>query len=395
MTQAAVVLQPQPDQEAVKTLIRSFQQEIIDADPHTYMGATTAAYGPDSYVSVRGQGRYLLNAATNRLISQQMAAAMLTQFGAVNPNPPRLTDTPELYSLVRHLVESGVLNSSVQLYLEHFAQELKDAGFKQTVSLPGPIDRYMPSAWLQRDMDGVAGDRISYSNLAARTYSVAVLTQALQYPLTLDELARVELNNDGWQVDADGAPYIYDALAQSGYGSPVPEPKIQDINGVLGSEQTPYLLYLNSTLTDWQDSIGTSILTAHPTVDVGIAVDSVKVLEPASANVLALNQAVTHWASPRYNFIRMEDNSWVASGETSKVPESFNLALVQLGYGIGQIEYTLGPVDTAGNLQRSWRDVDDAWGFALETGVPTVYLWDYSSVVQNNVVLSSPKICGC
>lgn len=395
MSQAAVVPQPQPDQEAVKTLIRSFQQEIIDADPNTFMGATTATYGPDSYVSVRGQGRYLLNAQTNRLIAAQVAAAMLARFGAVNPNPPRLTDTPSDYVLQRHLNEAGLLNAPMQAYLSAFAEQAKLVGFDQVVSLPGSIDRYMPSAWVQRDLDGVAGDRISYANLAARTYSVAVLTQVLSYAAALSEPIRIEMNNDGWQVDADGTPYIYDAVAQSSYGSLVPEPKIQDINGVLGSEQSPYLLHLNTSLVDWQDAIAAALLVTYPTAEVGIVVDSVKVLEPASANVLALNQAASHWASPRYNFVRLVDNSWVAAGDTSKVPQTFDFSLEQLGYGIGQISYTLGPVSDSGNLQRSWRYTDDAWGLALEAEIPTVYLWDYSSVVQNNVVLTSSKICGC
>lgn len=390
-----IVPQPQPDQEVIKTAIRAFQQEIIDNDPNTFMGATTAAYGPDSYVTIRGQGRYLLNAQTNRLIAAQVASAMLLKFGAVNPNPPRLTDTPTAYELERHLVQSGDFNAPIDLYLTNFAQALKDAGFHQTISLPGSIDGYMPDVWVQRDLNNVAGSRVSYSNLAARAYSVAVLTQALQYPADLTEPVRFELNNDGWQVDADGTPYIYDALVQSGFGSPVPEPKIQDINSVLGSNQESYLTYLNGTLTDWQDAVGTAVLLAHPTAEVGIVVDSVKVLEPTSANVLAMNQAISHWASPRYNFIRMQDNSWVAAGETSKVPQTFDLALQQLGYAVADIEYTLGPVDSTSNEKRSWRNVDEAWGHAIDAGIPNMFVWDYNNVVQYSVLVGSPKICGC
>lgn len=393
MSQAAVVPLPQPDQEVVKTAIRTFQQEIIDADPDTYMGATTADYGPDSYVTVRGQGRYLLNTATNRLISQQIAAAMLVKFGVGNPYPARLTDTPNDYALQRLLTIPGALNAPAQVYLAAFAQILKDAGFTQTISVPGSIDGYMPLAWLQRDFSGVYGERMSYSNLNARSFSSLVLVQALAYPFAIDEIARVELNNDGWEVDAAGVPFIYDDVAKSGFGT-VPEPEISNIH-TADASQLPYLTYLNGALTDWQDAVGTAVLTAQPTALVGITVDSVKVLEPVSANVLALNQAVTHWASPAYNFIRLQDNTWVAAGEVSKVPETFNLALTQLDYPIERVEYTLGPIDATGNLNRQWRYVDDAWGAAITAGALRVYLWDYTSVVQNSVVLTSPKICGC
>lgn len=390
---SAVVTQPQPDQEAVKTLIRAFQQEIIDADPDTYMGALTADYGPESYVTVRGQGRYLLNAATNRLISAQMATAMLARFGAANPTPPRLDDTPDEFLLTRLLVQAGTLNAPIQGYLAQFSQALKDAGFDQTVSLPGSIDAYMPSAWVQRDLNAVAGSTMSYSNLAARAFSTAVLVQALSYPDALGEPVRFELNNEGWQVDANGTPYIYDLASQTGYGN-VPEPLISNIHTV-GAEQLPYLTYLNATLVGWQNSVGTAVLTAYPTAQVGIVVDSAKILEPESANVLALNQSVTGWSSPQYNFVRMQDNSWVAARETEKVPQTFDLALQQLGYGIAQVQYTLGPVGTTSNPQRSWRNVDDAWGYSIDAGVPTTFVWDYGNVVQYSVLVGSSKICGC
>ena len=393
MSQSAVVLRPEADQEAVKTLIRAFQQEIIDADPYTFMGALTKDYPPDAYVSVRGQGRYLLNAPTNRLIAAQLASALLTQFGTSNPNPPRLTDTPTAYELQRHIDETGTMNGPVKSYLTQFAQALQTAGFRQTFYLPGQINDYTPAAWIQRDLNGNAGDRISYASTAARAFSVSVLVQALQDPVGLGQVARFEVNNEGWQVNSDGLPYIYDAAAQDGFGT-VPEPKISNVH-TADATQAAYLIYLNSLLTGWQDALGTSVLTGQPTAQVGISIDAVKVLEPESANVLALNQAVTHWSSPRYNFIRVEDNSWVAAGETSRVSESFDLALEQLGYGIGQVSYTLGPVGSSSNLRRTWRNVDDAWGHALEAEVPTVYLWDYSAVSRDSVIVTTAKICGC
>lgn len=416
---SAIVPFPRPDLEDIKTAIRDFQKEIVDTDPYTYMGAHTVDYGPESYVFVRGRGQLQLNADANRAISMEMAQSMLSVFGAQYPHTFPLEADPSAYWFLGQLGDNPEdsltpINGPTMEFYKAFFALLKTNGFQFVNSVAYEIlDFFMPDEWKQKnwkDQPALSGwfppsSFIQPTNADALKYISNVQCQLLQ---AMDD-AGLDLNfqiGEPWWWDGSyntgegkNAPCIYDIKTLEMYhaetGLYAPANRIKSIFDPVDEEQWPYIDWLRMKLGQSTNSIRDQVKARFPDARATLLFFTPQIMSPASELTYRLNFPIDQWVFPNYDFIQIEDYDWIIDGKLDLVPQTFEAATVLLGYPLEQVHYFIGFVLKPEDAKRIWPHINEAWNLAREAGIPYIYPWSYTQAMRDNIVVTSPKICGC
>lgn len=412
-----VVPMPEPTFRVERDEIRAAQLEIIAAQPHTTMGATTTQYGYEDYFFEAGIGTIHFAPSTSMLIGRDLAVsakAVLGEWPLKSPIP----GTHEDYWFIGELspdptTDLNPVNNATMEFYHRFFKLLKNNGYSFVNSVAYEIlDFFCPPDWKQLNFLGNPAQSgwyppssfIQPTSFDALNYISRVQIQVVKAAIEAGIDPRFQIGEPWWWDGSysvgpeKNAPCLYDqrtmALYKQETGNDIPTPWIKSIFDPVSPNQWPYVDWLRMKLGESTNYIRDSVVAAIPDAKSTLLFFSPQVMSPISELTYRLNFPIDQWKYPNYDFVQIEDYDWIIEGRLDLVPKTFEAATTLLGYPIQSVHYFVGfvllPEDSF-----IWDNVDKAIGLALEAGIQHMYLWSYTQVMRDNIIFSSPKVCGC
>lgn len=409
---------PEPDFSAQKAGIRQIQSELAAEMSGVLIGALTTQYGPDEYRFEPGIGQIHYTAETAYKIGKDLGASLATALGNVYPNPPTLKPDPNDYWFMGELYpeadfETEPVNVATMDYYRRFLKLLHEREFKFVNSVAYEIlDFFHPEAWKQRNFLGNPGLSgwyppsafIQPTNFDALNYISAVQAQILREAVALGMEPLFQIGEPWWwdgsysTGEGKNAPCLYDpatmVLYEAETGNQVPTPYIKSIFDPVASNQWPYVDWLRKKLGDSTNYIRDRVKSLIPGSKATLLFFTPQIMSPASELTYRLNFPIAEWSYPNYDFVQIEDYDWIIAGDIELVPKTFDAATNLLNYPLSEVHYFIGFVLNAEDAY-IWRTCDQALGLAIEAQIPYKYLWSYTQVMRDNIVMQRLRDCGC
>lgn len=409
-----VVSMPEPRFWRERTALREAQQQIIDAQPNTYLGASTAQYGLEFYPYVSGSGSITPNAVAARSIANDLAILTKQIFGEF-PLVSLIDGAVDDYWFVGDLWPDPLLESSPPVnyptlkFFTRFFDLLKQFDYEYVNSVAYEIlEFFHPPEWSQRNYAGNVGISgwvppsafIQPTNQDALNFMSRVQVTLLELAVDAGIAPRFQIGEPWWwdgsySVGAEkNAPCLYDyktlAMYRAETGNDVPTPFIKNIFDSVAEDQWPYIAWLQAKLGDSTNYIRDRVKITYPEAKATLLFFTPQILSPSSELTRNLNFPIDQWKFPNYDFVQIEDYDWIIDGRLDLVPLTFNAALEILNYPLESIHYFIGFVLLAQD-KHIWGTADKAWALAKAKGVQQNYLWSYTQVMRDNVLIKKRK----
>lgn len=417
MSTAAVVTMPHEDINYVRDALRIAHKTLCDEMTDVSIGSHTANYEPEHYEFIRGQGQCYLNKETLDTVYNEIAVSILTKIGDY-PLVSPVTKPRDSYWFVGRLgtdpvAEQNPVNLPTIEFYDRFLSLLHERGFKFVNSVAYEIlNFFMPDDWKQRNWKGdpaLSGwyppsSFIQPTSKDALDYISKVQCQILSLAQSKGMPLYFQIGEPWWwdgsynTGDGKNAPCIYDPNTITMYkketGKEVPTPWIKDIFAPVAESQWSYVDWLCTKLGNSTNYIRDVVKAKFPTSQATLLFFTPQIMSPASELTKRLNFPESQWVYPNYDFVQIEDYDWIIDGRLDLVPQTFTAATETLGYPLNVVHYFIGFVLKPEDAKRIWKDVDKAWGLALEANIPNIYPWSYTQVMRDGVIYQLPKVCG-
>ena len=304
-------------------------------------------------------------------------------------------------SRMRANPEDEPVNVPTIRWFEDFFVALRDRGYTHVNSVSYEIlNTFCPEDWRQRDFSG--GPALSGwnppscfvrpSSLEAMEYLAAVEVQFLDAAARTGIFCRFQIGEPWWWDGSytDGAPCIYDQATLQKFndetGLFAATPWLESIFETIEPKHYPYLEWLRDQLGLSTDLIRDQTKAEYPNAQAAMLFFTPQILSEGSELTRIVNFPVEQWKSPNYDFVQIEDYDWIIHGELYKVPQTFEAATSVLGYPKDVVEYFSGFV-LFGSDYHIWTWVSTALDMAREAGIPEVYIWAYTQIMREGIVV--------
>jgi uncharacterized phage protein (TIGR02218 family) len=300
----------------------------------------------------------------------------------------------------RYIVDPGLptLNDPTQQWLTDFFDRLHAKGFEIIVSMSFEIlNRYIPSAWKQRDKDGNEAKTgwNPPSSLIAPTVAPALdyvrdVFLSVLAELPVGAAKHFQIGEPTWWGGffSNHAPYIYDATTEAAYVAavgPVPTPRLATVFGQPNVIHAPYIAFCRDKLGAATTYIRNQVLATHPTATTYLLVFTPQLLDHAAPMLWTLNFPIADWSAGQYDRLQIEDYDFIIAQDFDRLDETWNLATNVLGYDLADIEYFVG-FNLLPSTTWVWEGTDYAVWRALPRGASRIYVWSREQVMRDGWV---------
>lgn len=323
---------------------------------------------------------------------------------------PTLANDPDRYILRGDLYpriaapgqDLKPMNRPTVRWFENFFAALHARGFDHVNSVAYEIlNAFMPEEWKQRDYLGRPALSgwvppscfIRPTSTESITYLAEVQKHLMALAVDVGLPCRFQIGEPWWWDGSysEGAPCIYDAYTLQAYhdetGLYAPMPWIESIFEPLDPVHIPYLQWLRLKLGNSTDFIRDAVQDAYPGTDATLLFFTPQIMTDVSEVTTIINFPTENWAYPNYQFVQIEDYDWIIKGELHKVPITFDAATTVLGYPKEVVEYFAGFVLKEQDYH-IWDWVSTAVDMAEEAGIDYIYLWAYTQVMREGIVVT-------
>ncbi|GEQ97074.1 hypothetical protein JCM17844_07110 [Iodidimonas gelatinilytica] len=261
------------------------------------------------------------------------------------------------------------------------------------------LDQNAPDAWAQRAHDGsraLTGWEPP-STLIAPTNGEALgwlervfsafgdLMDAAGLPLVF------QIGEPWWWVSlGEGRiPHFYDPQTLAAYpletGHPVPE-KHQSATEIPSAEQQLFLDWLGEKLGAATHRLRDHVKGRYPGAHVALLFFTPQVLDDSAPMLRSVNFPVSHWASPAYDLMQIEDYDHVIDGNWADHARGVDSVVSELGYPLEKTQFFSGFVLLEED-RHIWRNIEFALEDAERRGFSERVIWAYTQVVRDGVVM--------